>query len=67
MSAELQDDQLFLEIVAALEHLGFVNGWVLYGTDYDNIVWHRDDTPPTRAEIDAAREQLVDQFPWRSA
>lgn len=63
----ITDDQLHLEIIAALHHLGFSTDWVLYGSDYDNIVWHRDDTPPTRAEIDAAREELVDQFPWRSA
>lgn len=65
--SEIQDDQLFLEILAAIKHLCPDADFTLYGTDYDNIQWRGSQVLPTRSEIDAAREQLVDQFPWRSA
>jgi hypothetical protein len=64
--SEIQDDQLFLEIFAALKHIRPDGDYTLVGTDYANIEWRGGGVLPSLEEIDAAREELADQFPWRT-
>lgn len=66
MSQELNDDQIFLEIVAALVSLGHETGWILRGNDYEGIEWISDTAKPTPQQIDAERQKLADTFPWRT-
>lgn len=66
MSQELQDDQIFLEIVAALQSLGHHTGWILRGGDYANIEWLSDEPKPTAEQIDTERDNLAATFPWRN-
>jgi hypothetical protein len=33
--------------------------WSMSGNDPDTLVWHDDDTPPTKAELDAAASQAA--------
>ena len=42
------------QICEALVKLGFITGWVLSGTDYENIVWINEQPKPSFAELHAA-------------
>ena len=42
------------QICEALVKLGFMTGWVLSGTDYENIVWMNNEQKPSMEELQAA-------------
>jgi hypothetical protein len=46
------------EIVRGLTQLGH-NGWVLYGDDYENIIWESDTPKPSLAAVKTANDLAV--------